>query len=385
MKKNLLIIHGGGPTGVINVSLAGAIRAGQKNPNVGKIFGARNGMGGLLREDFIDLSNLTKEETDLIINTPGSAIGTSRDPLEEKDYKKAREILVKNNIGYCLLNGGNGTMNTCAKLAREMEGTGVKVLGIPKTMDNDLGNTDHAPGFGSAARYMAEITKELVADVKGLPIHVVILEAMGRNAGWVTGAGALANDQEGFGPDLILLPEVAFDEEKFLAKIKELRKKKSGLVVLASEGLKDKDGKFITKPIFKSDRAVYYGDVGSHLANLIISKLNIKARAERPGLLMRSSISLRSEVDVKEAYEVGKFAVEKISQGENSAMVAIERISNDPYQVAYKLVGLSEGIIEEKIMDESYISEDGFYVSDKYLAYLRPLVGNLDNKMISLN
>ncbi|MDO4662162.1 MAG: diphosphate--fructose-6-phosphate 1-phosphotransferase [Tissierellia bacterium] len=385
MGKNLLIVHGGGPTAVINCSLAGAIKAAQDNPNIERILAAKNGMGGLLKEEFIDLTDISDQKLKLILNTPGSVIGTSRDSLYEKEYKKAKDILKKHNISYCLLNGGNGTMDTTARLSEVMEGSNINVVGIPKTMDNDLGKTDHSPGFASAARYMAKTTKEIVADVKGLPIHVVILESMGRNAGWVTAASALSSTQNGFGPDIILLPEIPFEEDKFLEKITDLRKEKSGIVVVASEGLKDTNGNLVTKPIFKSDRAVYYGDVGSYLASLVISKLNIKARNEKPGLISRASIDLRSTIDIEEAYNVGKIAVEKITQGYTSSMVSIKRISNTPYKVKYEMVDLTKGMIEEKQLSRDYISEDGFFVTEKYIDYLKPLVGKFDDEMICFN
>lgn len=385
MGNNLLIVHGGGPTAVINCSLAGVIKGAQENPKVGKILAAKNGMGGVLREEFIDLTDTSEEEIQLIIDTPGSVIGTSRDPLSNEDYERAKEILIKNEISYCLLNGGNGTMDTTARLSEFVANTGIRVVGIPKTMDNDLGKTDHSPGFPSAAKYMAKTTKEIVADVKGLPIHVVIVESMGRNSGWVTAASALAGEQEGFGPDLILLPEVPFVEEEFLDKISSLQKRKSGIVVVASEGLKLESGELITKPIFKSDRAVYYGDVGSHLASLVISKLGIKARNEKPGLLSRASIDIRSEIDMKEAYNVGMKAVEGITNGYTSSMVSIQRVSDKPYQVEYKMVPLTKGMIEEKLLKRDYISKDGYGITKEYIDYLKPLVGNLDNKMISFN
>lgn len=385
MGKNLLVVHGGGPTAVINCSLAGVIKAAQENPKIDKILGAKNGMGGLLREEFIDLTDVSEEQIQLIMNTPGSVIGTSRDPLLEKDYEKAKEILIKNEISYCLLNGGNGTMDTTARLSETVANTDISVVGIPKTMDNDLGKTDHSPGFASAAKYMAKATKEIVADVKGLPIHVVIIESMGRNSGWVTAASSLAGEQKGFGPDLILLPETPFNEDDFLERISNLEKRKSGIVVVASEGLKYESGELITKPIFKSDRAVYYGDVGSHLAGLIISKLGIKSRSEKPGLISRASIDIRSDIDVMEAYNVGKKAVEGITEGYTSSMVSIVRNSNKPYEVDYKMVPLSKGMIEEKLLSKNYISKDGYGVTDEYMEYLKPLIGDLDNKMISFN
>ena len=192
MKGNLILIHGGGPTAVINASLAGAIRQAQKEPDVDRILAAIGGTGGLMRCQVRDLTDTSEEELAQLERTPGSAIGTSRDALEEKDYLLLAEKCVEYGAKYVLMNGGNGTMDACGKLCRALEGTGVRVMGIPKTMDNDIAVTDHAPGFGSAARYIAQSVAEVTADVRGLPIHVVVIEASGRNAGWITAASALA-------------------------------------------------------------------------------------------------------------------------------------------------------------------------------------------------
>ena len=203
MKKNLVIIHGGGPTAVINASLYGAIREAQENPEVDRIYCAIGGTGGLMKENLRDVTNLSDDELKGLLTSPASAIGSSRDALEAPEYEMMVGILKKNDIRYVLMNGGNGTMDTCGKLQQHCEGTGIRVIGIPKTMDNDLAITDHAPGFASAARYMAGSVAELCCDVDGLPIHVVVIEALGRNAGWVTAASALACDSYGNGPDLI--------------------------------------------------------------------------------------------------------------------------------------------------------------------------------------
>ena len=214
--------------------------------------------------------------------TPASAIGTSRYELETSDYENMAEIIKRNNIKYVLFNGGNGSMDTCGKIYNALGNSGINVVGIPKTIDNDISITDHAPGFGSAARYIAETVNEVAQDVKSLPIHVCVIEALGRNAGWITAASALARKKEGDAPHLIYLPERPFDEEKFLDDVKRLYDKLGGVVVVVSEGLKNKDGKPIVEPIFEVGRSVYYGDVSSHLSNLVIKRLGIKAKAKNP-------------------------------------------------------------------------------------------------------
>lgn len=383
---NLLIIHGGGPTAVINSSLYGVLKAAQPHKGDYKILAARNGTGGLLKEDFIDLSDLSEEELELLRQSPGSAIGTSRDPLETDDYLAMLKNLQKHHIHYVLFNGGNGTMDACGKLHQVIQENGLDILvmGIPKTMDNDLSVTDHSPGFGSAARYIAQATKEVAVDVKSMPIHVVVIEASGRNAGWITAASALADLDKGeFGPDLIYLPEVAFSEEKFLADIKAKLKEKTGLVVVVSEGLKDKNGQPIVSPIMTQGRATYFGDVSTHLATLIIKELGYKARGEKPGLLGRASIALNSSVDVDEASLVGQAAVEAVLQGTSGKMVALKRLKGPAYAVQTVLVDIKDVMLTEQTMPADYINDEGNGVTQAFIDWCRPLIGEGTSEMIS--
>lgn len=334
-ENNLLIVHGGGPTAVINASLYGAVTEAKKYPELTHIYAAKNGTGGLLKEEFIEMGNVPEKDLELLLHTPGSAIGTSRDALEPEDYDKMAEILVRKNIGYVLFNGGNGTMDTCGKLYKtcKEKNLDIKIMGIPKTIDNDISVTDHSPGYGSAARYIAQSVKEICADVKGLPIHVVVVETSGRNAGWITAASSLAEDGDGLGPDLIYLPERPFDEDKFIEDVRKLLEKKKGIVVVASEGLKNAKGEPVVEPVFRSARAVYFGDVSAHLANLVIKKLGYKARGEKPGLLGRASVALQSAVDREEAVLAGRTACRAAMEGESGKMVAFERISTTPYEI----------------------------------------------------
>lgn len=390
MKTNLLIVHGGGPTAVINASLYGAIKEARKHlgdDSLEHIYGAKNGTGGILKEEFIALEEVPEEKLELLLQTPGSAIGTSRDQLEQPEYDKIAEILVKWNIRYVLFNGGNGTMDTCGKLFKtcQAKGIDIKVMGIPKTMDNDISITDHSPGFGSAARYIATAVKEVCADVKGLPIHVVVIEASGRNAGWITAASSLAEDEDGVGPNLIYLPERPFDEEAYIADIKALLEKKKGIVVVASEGLTDKEGKPIVEPIFQVGRATYFGDVSAHLANLVIKKLGYKARSEKPGLLGRASILLQSSVDREEAALAGKLAAEAVLKGESGKMVAFRRVSTKPYEMEPFLVDIDQVMMFEKKMPDEYINEKGNGVTQAFKDWCKPLLGEEIPKMLTLN
>ena len=387
MEENILIVHGGGPTAVINASLYGAITEAKKYSQLDHIYAAKNGTGGLMREELIEMEKVPEEKLELLLQTPGSAIGTSRDQLEQPEYEKMVEVLKKKNIKYVLFNGGNGTMDTCGKLYKtcQAQGLDIKVMGIPKTMDNDIAITDHSPGFGSAARYLAQSVKEVCADVKGLPIHVVVIEASGRNAGWITAASAMAMDEDGVGPDLIYLPERPFDEEQYIQDIKKLLEKKSGIVVVASEGLKDKEGKPIVEPIFEIGHATYFGDVSAHLANLVIKKLGYKARSEKPGLLGRASIPLQSKVDREEAELAGRMACEAVMRGESGKMVAFQRVSTEPYVMEPFFVDIDEVMMYERTIPDEYINEEGNGVTEAFKEWCRPLIGEELPKMISFN
>ena len=277
MNGNALIVHGGAPTAVLNASLYGAVKEAKKHDCIDKIYAAIGGSGAVIREQFLDMKTVDEQRLELLPFTPASAIGTSRDHLEPEDYRTIARVIEKNDIKYVFFNGSNGSMDACGKVysaCREL-GVDVQVVGIPKTIDNDIAVTDHAPGFGSAARYIAATVSEISQDVRALPIHVSVVEAMGRNAGWIAAASALARSGDGDGPDLIYLPERPFIEEEFLADVKALVDKKGGVVVVASEGLTGPDGKPIVEPIFQVGRATYYGDVSAHLANLVIKKLGI--------------------------------------------------------------------------------------------------------------
>ena len=387
MGENILIVHGGGPTAVINASLYGAVTEAKKHPELDHIYAAKNGTGGLLREEFLELSEIRQEELTLLLQTPGSAIGTSRDQLEQEEYDRMADILKKKNIRYVLFNGGNGTMDTCGKLYQtcQRRGFDVCVMGIPKTMDNDIAITDHSPGFGSAARYIAQSVKEVCADVRGLPIHVVVIEASGRNAGWITAASALAEDGDGNGPDLIYLPERPFDEDRYIEDVKRLLEKKSGIVVVASEGLRDAEGKPVVPPVFQVGRATYFGDVSAHLANLVIKRLGYKARGEKPGLLGRASVTMQSAVDREEAVLAGVMACAEVLKGTNGKMVAFRRISTEPYRAEPFLVDIDEVMMYERTMPDEYINEAGNGVTEAFKEWCRPLIGGELPKMTAWN
>lgn len=384
MAGNLIIMHGGGPTAVINASLYGAIRQAQSCPEVDRVLVAIGGTGGFLREQIKDVTDYSDDQLRGLLSSPASAIGTSRDALEKPEYEAMVPILRKYDIKYVLMNGGNGTMDTCGKLYAECAANGIGVIGIPKTMDNDLAVTDHAPGFGSAARYVAGSTAELCCDVEGLPIHVVVLETSGRNAGWLTAAASLATDSYAHGPDLIYLPERDFDQDAFLRDVKKLIETKGHGVVVASEGLHYAGGKPIVEPIFTVGRATYFGDVGSHLANLIIKELGYKARAEKPGLLGRASILWQSETDRDEAERCGRAAVDAVTAGESGKMVALRRIPGDTYRCETFLVDIQQVMMTERKLPEEFINAEGNGITEAFKEWCRPLLGSPLPKLMDL-
>ncbi len=383
MKENVLIVHGGAPTAVMNASLYGAVVEAKKHQDIDKIYGAIGGSKAILDENFFDLKQVEENSLKLLLQTPASAIGTSRFELGPADYSRMVDIFKRNNIGIVLFNGGNGSMDTCGKIYKACGDSGIRVVGIPKTIDNDISVTDHAPGFGSAAKYIAATVSEIAQDVKSLPIHVCVIEAMGRNAGWLAAASALARKKPEDAPHLIYLPERPFDEDEFLEDVKKLYDKLGGVVVVASEGLKNKEGKPIVPPIFQVGRSVYYGDVSAHLSNLVIQRLGIKARNEKPGICGRASIAFQSEIDRDEAVLAGETAARAAIEGETGVMVGFERIPGETYQSRTLLIPIHEVMLHERILPQSYINRRGNDVTDEFVQWCKPLIGSELKEFIS--
>lgn len=373
----------------MNASLYGVLKEAKKHPEIGAVYGAIGGMEGIIKERLLNLSALMDEEMERLPRTPGSSIGSSRYPVTEEDYKKTPAILEKYQIKYILPNGGNGTMDTCGKIYQACVASGyrdIQVVGIPKTIDNDIAITDHTPGFGSAARYLAASVREVAADVKGLPIHVCVIEALGRNAGWITAASALAREKAGDAPHLIYTPERPFHEEEFLEDVKELYDRLGGVVVVVSEGLKKADGSPVVEPIFQTDRAVYYGDVSSHLANLVVKRLGIKARSEKPGLCGRASVAWQSPVDREEAQLAGAEALRLALEGHTGVMVGFRRegFAKDSYGIRTVEIPIEQVMLLEKTLPPEYINERGNDVTEAFVQWCRPLVGPPFERFVDL-
>ena len=377
MGKNILIAHGGGPTAVINCSLQGAVEAARASGQVDKTYAARFGAEGILKGDLIDLTDVPAETISRLRDTPASAIGSCRRKLGEADYPTVLDTLKKFDIDCFFYNGGNDSMDTCHKVNElaKREGLDLRVIGIPKTMDNDLELTDHCPGFGSAARYAALSAAELALDASALPIHVVVLELMGRNAGWVTAAAALAarlTDCE----VLTYLPEVTVDEDKMLADIEAAYAKGKGLLVTVSEGLRGLDGKPLADTgIVDGFGHTVPGGTAQHISDAIMQKLGLKSRAEKPGLLGRASIPYVSCVDRDEAYAVGEYAVRAALAGESGFMVAINAERTPECRSSLSLVPLEKVANAEKKFPLEWIV-DGNKIADEFFDYALPLMGD---------
>ena len=377
MGKNILIAHGGGPTAVINCSLQGAVEAARASGQVDKIYAARFGAEGILKGDLMDMTDVPADTISRLRDTPASAIGSCRRKLGEADYPTVLETLKKFGIDCFFYNGGNDSMDTCHKVNElaKREGLDLRVIGIPKTMDNDLELTDHCPGFGSAARYAALSAAELALDASALPIHVVVLELMGRNAGWVTAASALAarlTDCE----VLTYLPELPVDEDKMLTGIERAYARGKGLLVTVSEGLCGPDGNPLADTgIVDGFGHTIPGGTAQHISNAIMQKLGLKSRAEKPGLLGRASIPYVSCVDRDEAYAVGGYAVKAALSGESGFMVAIHAERAPEYRSFLSLVSLEKVANAEKKFPLEWIVDDN-QIADEFFDYAKPLMGD---------
>lgn len=377
MGVNILIAQGGGPTAVINSSLQGVVETARNDPRVDKVYAARFGAEGILAGDLIDLTNVPAQVIARLAHTPASAIGSCRRKLGDADYPTVLETLKKFNIGCFFYNGGNDSMDTCHKVNElaKREHLDLRVIGIPKTMDNDLEVTDHCPGFGSAARYAAQSACELALDASSLPIHVVVLELMGRNAGWVTAASALAAGRTGC-EVLTYLPELPVDEDRMLADIESRYAKGRGLLVTVSEGIRGLDGKPLADTgIVDGFGHTVPGGTAQHITDQIIQKLGLKSRAEKPGLLGRASIPYASGIDREEAYAVGRFAVEAALRGETGSMVAIDAHRGAKYSYDLFLTPLAGVANAEKKFPLEWIV-DGSGISGAFFDYALPLMGD---------
>lgn len=389
-KRNIIVGQSGGPTAVINSSLAGVYKT-AKERGFHKVYGMLHGIEGFLDEMYVDLSTQIHSDMDieLLKRTPSAFLGSCRFKLPEihenpEIYEKIFSIMNKLEIEVFIYIGGNDSMDTIKKLSDYaiVKGHEQKFLGVPKTIDNDLALTDHTPGFGSAAKYIAASTKEVIRDAMGLSYKrkmITIMEIMGRNAGWLTGATALAKTEDCCGPDLIHLPEIPFDVDRFLKKCSDLLEKKPSIVIAVSEGIKVPDGRYVCQLAGGSDYVDAFGHrqlagTAGYLASFLAAKTGCKTRAVELSTLQRSASHMASRVDINEAFMVGGAAVKAADEGDSGRMVVIDRVSDDPYMSAAGIYDVHKIANNEKLVPRSWVNREGNYVTREFIDYVEPLI-----------
>ncbi len=389
LKGNLLYGQSGGPTSVINSSAYGIITEALKHQDViDDVLIMRHGIQGALNEDFYYASKQDPEQIELLKHTPGSAFGSVRYKMpelnvDETDYIRLLYIFQKYNIKYFLYNGGNDSMDTAHKIAEYMRRVDyeVRVIGVPKTIDNDLPHIDHTPGFGSAAKYIANTIMEINADMYAYPKgKVTIVEIMGRHAGWLTAASHIAT-KEGYGPDLIYLPEVPFNVEKFKQDVRRTYGEKQQCLIAVSEGLVNEEGILVSSASALKDAFghVQLGGVSSKLAAIVNNEMRISSRRIELGSIQRAASHIQSLTDVEEAIQVGVKAVQYAVSGKTDVMVTMKREAGEEYKIKYGHHPLSEIANIEKRIPESMINEAGNGLNDEFLDYVLPLIQGINH------
>lgn len=388
--KNAFYAQSGGVTAVINASACGVIETARKFPkHIGKLYAGRHGIIGALSEDLIDTSKESPAAIRALRYAPGGAFGSARYKLAglEKNraqYERLIEVFRAHDIGYFFYNGGNDSMDTAHKVSEigAQMGFPITCIGVPKTVDNDLPITDCCPGFGSAAKYIAVSTREAALDVASMArtsTKVFVLEVMGRHAGWIAAAGGLAGRKPGDAPHIILFPEIVFDREKFLAKVKTSVEKYGFCVVVVSEGVRDADGKFLAESATQDAFGhAQLGGVGPVVAQLTQQHFGYKFHWAVADYLQRAARHVASKVDVEQAYAVGRAAVELAVKGRNAVMPVIVRTSSSPYRWTIGETALSKVANKEKTVPRHYITADGFGITAACRRYLTPLISGED-------
>ncbi|MDA1341572.1 MAG: 6-phosphofructokinase [Proteobacteria bacterium] len=385
MKKNAFYAQSGGVTSVINASASAVILEAKKYPQIGKVFAGKNGILGALREELIDTSKESKKFIEDLQFRPGGVFGSCRYKLKGidenlKEYQRLIEVFKAHDIGYFFYNGGNDSADTALKISQISKKLGypLQCIAIPKTVDNDLAVTDCCPGFGSVAKYVVTSIIEAALDVESMcetSTKVFVLEVMGRHAGWIAGSSVLAQESHPGAPHIILLPEVTFNQTKFLAKVKQTVADHGFCVIVASEGIKNSRGKFLAESSSKDAFGhSQLGGVAPRLAELIEKKLKLKNHWAVADYLQRSASHLSSGVDRTHAYEVGKRAVQYAAEGMNGVMPVIKRLGDAPYKWKVIPASLKKIANVEKKLPASFIGKDGFSLTGKAKAYFRPLI-----------
>ena len=385
-RKNAFYAQSGGVTAVINASACGVLQTARQYPKkIGKVYAGRNGIIGALTEDLIDTSLESEAAIAALKHSPGAAFGSCRYKLKSihehrAQYERLIEVFRAHDIGFFFYNGGGDSQDTAYKVSQISAGLAYPIVcvGIPKTVDNDLAITDCSPGFGSAAKYVATSIREAAFDLAAMSptsTKVFALEVMGRHAGWATAACALAAEEEGGAPHVLLLPEVAFSERRFLAKVEESLRLYGHCVIAVSEGVKGPDGEFLSASgVNDAFGHAQLGGVAPVITNLISAKLGYKCHWAVPDYLLRSARHIASETDIQQAYAVGRAAVEFAIAGKSAVMPAIRRLSDVPYRWDVIEAPLSEVANREKLLPPDFISADGFGITETARRYLAPLI-----------
>ncbi|QJR15975.1 6-phosphofructokinase [Usitatibacter palustris] len=386
MPRNAFYAQSGGVTAVINASAAGVIETARKHrKHIGKVYAGRNGILGALTEDLIDTGKDSPAAIRALKNTPGGAFGSARYKLKSleknrREYERLVEVFKAHDIGYFFLNGGNDSADTCLKVSQISQSMGypLTAVHVPKTVDNDLPITDCCPGFGSVAKYVATSMMEAGLDIESMAktsTKVFIMEVMGRHAGWITAAMGLAQTQPGIAPHVLLFPEIAFDEEAFLAAVKKNVEKFGYCAVGVSEGLQDKDGKFLAESGLKDAFGhSQLGGVAPRIAELVRGKLGLKHHWAVADYLQRAARHIASKTDLEQSYAVGKAAVEFAVKGHTGVMPTIVRTASKPYRWKIGMAPLTAIANVEKKMPRDFITADGFHITQKCRNYLAPLI-----------
>ncbi|MEW5921136.1 MAG: 6-phosphofructokinase [Bacillota bacterium] len=379
IRGNGIVAQSGGPTAVINNSVCGVIQAWEEQGNAGRLYGAMHGIKGVLEEKFINLSAQSRDIVEGLRHTPGAALGSCRYRLQEEDYLKLLRIFQKENIRYFFYIGGNDSMDTANKVNRLalQEQYELYVIGIPKTVDNDLPFTDHCPGYGSAAKFLATTVMETSIDLKGLLMSksVTIMEVMGRNAGWLAASTTLARRSDDDGPHLIYLPEVPFKRERFLADVETVYREMGHVYIVASEGLVDENGEYIFAAKSRDSFGhCMLGGLAETLKTMVEREVGIKVRCNIPGTVQRAAAHCASAVDAAEAYMTGTEAVRMAARGCSGIMVTLVRDGGEDYRCLPGSVELGRVANIEKKIPLDWINSAGNGVREQFIHYVRPLI-----------
>nr|WP_297762812.1 6-phosphofructokinase [uncultured Butyrivibrio sp.] len=385
--KNVIVAQSGGPTSAINASLSGVLKAVLDSPNYDICYGAVNGILGVLSENYLNLTQKAQNDNDfidLLTHTPAMYLGSCRYKLpdyrdDDSSYSFIFSQFRKLNIGAFFYIGGNDSMDTVLKLSdyARVIGSDVKIIGVPKTIDNDLCNTDHTPGFGSAAKYIASSMLEIAHDTFIYAVKsVTIVEIMGRDAGWLTAAASLARNGYSSAPHLIYLPEVPFDKEKFLADVRNQLDRRNNVIIAVSEGIRDKDGNYITSSKAMADTFGHQqlSGAGKALEFLVKENIDVKVRSVEINVLQRCAAHMASKTDLDESFAQGKKAVALSEEGKTGCMVVLKRLSNSPYQVDYSYAQIKDIANEAKSVPVEWINAEGNDITEEFVEYLRPLI-----------